>query len=270
MQSAAYQRGHEVEDVEKLALLDPDNHYLSVFTPRRLTAEEIRDAMLAVSGELNETVGGIPTRPEINQEIALQPRHTMGSIAPAYQPSPLPEDRNRRTIYAERYRNMRDPMLEVFNQPGPDLSCERRDASSVTPQVFTLMNSSQVRDRAIAFALRLENEYPGLLSTQVERAIELCWNRPAEPKELSQSVEYVQAMLADHEGREPVRVAYPTQIRRKMFEEMTGEPFEYVEELDVFRDYTPDKKDADVAVSTRALADLLVIYFNTNEFMYVY
>ena len=55
-----------------------------------------------------------------------------------------------------------------------------------------------------------------------------------------------------------------------MFEEMTGEPFEYDEELDVFRKYQADTKDADVSPSTRALADLAVVLFNTNEFLYVY
>ena len=51
---------------------------------------------------------------------------------------------------------------------------------------------------------------------------------------------------------------------------MTGESFEYVEELDVFRDYQPDTKDADISPSTRALADLAMVLFNTNEFLYVF
>lgn len=66
------------------------------------------------------------------------------------------------------------------------------------------------------------------------------------------------------------RVTYPTRIKRKMFEEMTGEPFEYWEDLDIYQDYVPDKKDADVPVSTRALADLALVFFNTNEFIYLY
>lgn len=269
MNSATYQR--ESQDVDPTRReIDPDNRYLSVFSPRRLTAEEIRDTRLSVSGEINATLGGIPVRPEINQEIALQPRHTMGSIAPAYQPSPRPDDRNRRTIYAEKYRNMRDPMLEVFNQPGPDVSCERRDASSVTPQVFSLLNSTQVRDRAIAFALRLEDEYPDDLAAQITGAVELCWNRRATRQDLESSVTYVESMVDYHQNQTPIPVEYPTQVHRKMFEEMTGEPFEYTEELDIYTDYTPDRKDANVSVTTRALADLLVVYFNTNEFMYVY
>ena len=60
--------------------------------------------MLAVSGELNRELGGIPAHPEINEEVAMQPRHIMGSVGPAYQADPLPSQRNRRTIYAERIR----------------------------------------------------------------------------------------------------------------------------------------------------------------------
>ena len=44
--------------------------------------------MLAVSGELNRAQGGIPAHPEINEEVAMQPRHIMGSVGPAYQADP--------------------------------------------------------------------------------------------------------------------------------------------------------------------------------------
>ena len=62
--------------------------------------------MLAVSGELNLEAGGPGVFPELNWEVALQPRHIMGSVAPAYQPSMTPQERNRRTIYAFRYRTL--------------------------------------------------------------------------------------------------------------------------------------------------------------------
>ena len=270
MRSKAYQQSSRPRAPAKQQRVDPDNIYLSHFPARRLSAEEVRDAMLLASGELNPTMGGIPIRPEINQEIALQPRHTMGSIAPAYQPSRLPSSRNRRTIYAEKIRNLPDPMLKVFNQPSTEISCERRNASTVTPQVFSLLNSPQVRDRAIAFALRLQAEAPSNLNAQLDLAGQLCWNRNLRTDELSQAKAYVQEMETYHEQHPAKIKVYPKKIMRKMFEEMTGEPFEYDEELDVFRKYRADTKDADVSPSTRALADLAVVLFNTNEFLYVY
>src|SRR5205807_1105014 len=104
--------------------VDPDNRLLWHFPPRRLTAEEMRDAMLAASGELNDEMGGPGVFPEMNWEVALQPRHIMGSVAPAYVPSRAPEQRNRRTIYCFRIRTLADPMLEVLNRPGSETSCE--------------------------------------------------------------------------------------------------------------------------------------------------
>lgn len=56
----------------------------------------------------------------------------------------------------------------------------------------------------------------------------------------------------------------------KMFEEMMGEFFEYVEELDVFRGYEVDIKDLDVRFIIRVLVDLVMVLFNMNEFFYVF
>ena len=82
----------------------------------------------------------------------------MGGTASVYEPDPLPEQRNRRTIYAEKLRGLRDPFFEAFNQPGPDASCELRESSTVAPQALTLLNAEEVQDRALAFAARLLRE----------------------------------------------------------------------------------------------------------------
>jgi hypothetical protein len=82
----------------------------------------------------------------------------MGGTASVYEPDPLPEQRNRRTLYAEKLRGLRDPFLEAFNQPGPDASCELRESSTVAPQALTLLNAEEVQDRALAFAARLLKE----------------------------------------------------------------------------------------------------------------
>ena len=269
MTSEVYGRSGQHPEPDRLAEIDPDNHLLAYYSPRRLVAEELRDAMLAISGELNLEMGGLPIRPEINMEVALQPRHTMGSVAPAYQPSPTPEERNRRTIYAHRYRGLPNPMLEVFNRPGADLSCERRTASTVTPQAFTLLNSQNSYRRALAMAHRLESEEK-TLPEQIERAIWLAWNRPPRENEIAQSQQFVQAKTSEHEKNPPEPQPYPTEIRRTMFEEMTGESFTYTERLDVYEDYVADLRPTDVDPETRALADLCLVLFNANEFVYLY
>ena len=269
MTSQVYQRSSTHPDLDQVELKDPENKYLAWFPPRRLEAEEIRDAMLLASGELNKSIGGFPVRPEMHLEQALQPRHVMGSIAPAYQPSPTPEQRNRRSIYALKLRGLIDPMLEVFNQPMPDLSCERRTSSSVTPQVFMLFNDRSVRDRAVALANRLRSEYPEI-ETQIEAAIKEILNRPGRSEEVSVASEYLQKMLTYHQNNPFPEEKYPLEVEREMFEEMTGEIFHFVEELEVYRDYQPDMKSWEVDAETRALADFCIVLFNSNEFMYVY
>ena len=76
--------------------------------------------------------------------------------------------------------------------------------------------------------------------------------------------------LVDHAAHEPAPVKYPTAITRSLVEELTGQPFEYEEILPVFENYVRDKKPADVSANTRALADLCLLLFNSNEFFYVY
>ncbi len=269
MNSAAYQLSTEHPNQQKVSRIDPENKWLSHFTPRRLEAEELKDAMLYISGELNPAMGGFPVRPEINLEVALQPRHTMGSIAPAYQPSRTPAERHRRSIYAERYRNMSDPYLEVFNHPGTDMSCEKREESTVTPQVFTLFNGQFPRQRAIAFAHKLTKEFSSQ-EDRIEEAIRWIWGRAASEEDFQQAKAYMEKMISYHQQHQAVETTYPSSVKREMFEEMTGESFSYEESLDIYQSYVPDLQAYEVDESTRALADLITVFFNANEFVYVY
>ena len=70
--------------------VDQGNELLWSFRPRPLSAEELRDATLLATGELNTARGGLPVNPEINREAAFGPRKIQFSLAPAYQPSPKP------------------------------------------------------------------------------------------------------------------------------------------------------------------------------------
>lgn len=248
---------------------DPDNQWLARFTPRQLTAEELRDSMLQVSGELNLEAGGLPIRPELNLEVAMQPRHIMGSVAPAYQPSPTPAQRNRRTIHAERIRTLRDPFLEVFNQPGLDTSCERRDTSTITPQAFTLLNSRNSYSRALAWAQTL-TQTTDTPTLQIQHAFQTAFGRAAQPQEVQACLKHYQSRLALQNELKPKRVNLPPYVIREMVEEMTGLTFYWVENLDIHKNYTPDLQAADATPETRALADICLVLLNSNEFAYIY
>ncbi len=269
MMSEAYRRSTHHPDLEQLESVDPDNQLLARFVPRRMTAEELRDSLLATTGELNRELGGLPCMPEINMEVALQPRMIQFSIAPAHQPSRTPRERNRRSIYAYRVRGQADPFLEVLNQPNPNDSCDFRDSAAVSPQAFTLLNSDVMTDRSIALALRAEREAQSLPG-QVDRVFRLALQREPTAEQRERLCLYVEQMTEYHQQHPPEPVVYPKTITRSLVEEFSGKPFEYVEWLPVFEDYVPDAKPSAVDARTRALADLCLLIFNTNEFVYVY
>ncbi len=269
MTSNLYQQAGWRPDMKAVQQKDPNNRLLAWFEPRRLAAEEMRDSLLAISGELNTEMGGVPAMPEINMEVALQPRMIQFSIAPAHQPSRTPAERNRRSIYTYRVRGQADPFLEVFNQPTPNESCERRESSSVSPQALTLINSDVATDRSIAFAVRVEKEAPGF-DQRLERVFQLAYGRSPAPEERNSLSAYYKDMVSYHRTHEPKPITYPSRVTRSLVEEFSGKVFEYEERLPVFEDYVADRKASQVDASTRALADICLLLFNSNEFVFVY
>jgi mono/diheme cytochrome c family protein len=268
MTSEAYRRAAAHPDAKALAEKDPTGTSYAAFKPRRLTAEELRDAMLAATGELNRTLGGIPNRPEINLEAALQPRQVMGTFAAAWVPNPRPEQRHRRSLYALKLRGLADPMMEVFNAPAPDFSCERREASTVTPQVFSLFNGQNVHARALALAARAVRETAND-EAAVTRCFQLTQSRPPTAEETRACLAHwrrIESMLppAPPTGKPPL------EVRRDAVEENTGEKFSFVEKLHANAEFIPDLQPSDLPRRTRALSDLCLVLLNSNEFAYVY
>lgn len=247
---------------------DPQNRLLWHFPPRRLSAEEIRDASLAASGELNRELGGSGVLPQINWEVALQPRHIMGSVAPAYLPSRKRSERNRRTLYAFRIRTLADPALEVLNRPGSDTSCEQRDETTVTPQVFALFNSEQAANRALAMADRLTKEHDDG-EARITAAFRLVYAREPSAEETAKCLAHV-ARMTEHHCRFLLQATeLPTNIERGMVEELTGEMVQWEEDLSVLANYERDLLPWQVDPEVRALADLCLVLLNSNEFLYV-
>ena len=193
----------------------------------------------------------------------------MGTFAEAWQPSPLPAQRHRRSIYALQIRGLRDPFMEVFNAPSPDAPCETRDASTVTPQVFSLFNGQASYDRALAFAIRVLEESKGDAAS-VQRAFQLAFGRAASEREADVALSHWRKMTKRHEGLEFAEPEYPREVVRDAVEENTGERFQFVEQLEFYDDFVPDTKPHEVDARTRAFADVCLVLFNANEFAYVY
>lgn len=270
--SETYRRSSRHSDTKTLDEKDPKRDLYSTYLPRRLTAEELRDSMLAASGELNRQVGGIPCRPDINLEVAMQPRQIMGGTASVYEPDPLPKQRNRRSIYAEKIRGVRDPFLEAFNQPGPDKSCELRETSTVAPQALTLFNAEEVQDRSIALAARLIKEADDSSvkdEAVVKRAFELALGRSPANNELKVCLAHWTQATKEEIGKQYEMKKISSTVKRTVMAEKTGEPYDFFEFMPAYENYVPDLQPAQTDARTRGLAHVCLVIFNLNEFAYI-
>jgi hypothetical protein len=104
---------------------------------------------------------------------------------------------------------------------------------------------------------------------RVDLAFRLAYGRRPAEEERRLALEHVRRMADHHRRHEPVRTEMPTSVRREMIEEFTGETVVWEEELDLLRSYRRDLKPWDVGPETRALAELCLVLFNSNEFLYV-
>ena len=119
--------------------IDPLNHAFHRANVRRLTGEQVRDALLSATCELDSSLGGPPV-----------PIHLTASMTGRGRPGtsgPMDGDR-RRSLYLEVRRNFAVPMMEVFDRPTPNRPCGRRTVSNLPAQSLTLMNDPFVRQCA--------------------------------------------------------------------------------------------------------------------------
>jgi len=151
---------------------DADNRLLWHGPTRRLSAEELRDAMLSVSGKLNPALGGRSVIIPVEEELVN------GLYDPTqWQVTADPDEHYRRSVYLIAKRNLRLPFMEVFDQPAAQTSCSRREASTHAPQSLELLNGRISNELAGHFAARIEREAGGDRQLQVERAYLLAVGR---------------------------------------------------------------------------------------------
>ena len=227
--------------------------------------------MLAITASL-KTRGGFPINPEINMEVALQPRMIQFSLAPAYQPDPTPEQRNRRThlrLPCPRHGRSLSRTVQP-TEPERLLRIPRR-RRRVAPGFHPPQQRRHHRPFHRLRPARREGQHQSA-SRADQAAPSTRAGTPADEAELTQLTAYRRWRCVDTTRASlRKRREYPTQITRSLVEEFSGQIFEYEEILPVFDDYQPDLKAADVdARQTRALADVCLLLFNTNEFSYVY
>jgi len=184
--SGTYRQAYATPETAKAMTKDPDNRWLWRFDRRRLSAEELRDSMLAVSGTLNPAMGGpsvfVPVDPELVNAL--------------YKPSQWvanhdPNDHQRRSIYLVAKRNLRLPSMEVFDQPTLNSSCGRRDCSTHAPQALELLNGSLSNPLAAVFAERLRKEAGADPAAQIALAFRLAAGRSPSAEEQRLGLEFL-------------------------------------------------------------------------------
>lgn len=185
--SNTYRQESQTSVPADTAAADPDNRLLSRFPRRRLSAEEIRDAMLTVSGRINFRSGGPSVMLPVDSEL------TGLLYTPAqWQVTSDPEEHHRRSVYLFAKRNLRLPFLETFDAPGLQTSCAVRQSSTHAPQALELLNGQFAGKMAQAFAERLTAECGGHHKQVVDRAYWLALGRSPTDREVQLSLQFLQ------------------------------------------------------------------------------
>jgi hypothetical protein len=161
------------------AARDPDNKWLWRFPYRRLDAESIRDAMLAVSGGLERNRPGPHPFPAIEAWQWTQ-HNPFKAVYPT----------SHRSVYLMTQRLVRHPFMAIFDGPDTNVSTDARPRSTVPLQALYLRNNPFVQEQAAGFADRLiagSAENP----SRVRQAFELAWGRPPAPDEFDRWLRYL-------------------------------------------------------------------------------
>ncbi|MBK5291646.1 MAG: PSD1 domain-containing protein [Acidobacteriia bacterium] len=164
--SDAYQRSSALQPASEK--LDPGNRYFWRQNRRRLDAEPLLDAMLAVSGELDRTLGG--------------------------ESRPLNADLHRRTLYVKTSRFQQNETLSLFDLPVASVTCEQRAVTNVPLQKLVFLNSDIVSSRAAALARRVRKRN---IEEGIERAYQLLFQRAPGSSERKLAAQFLRAAGKD-------------------------------------------------------------------------
>ncbi|MBI3415899.1 MAG: DUF1553 domain-containing protein [Verrucomicrobia bacterium] len=197
MASAVYQQSSVAADVKKLTstAAKKDQSLLtsaatsegsfSPFPRRRLTAEQLRDSILFVSGELDREPGRGHTFPS-----------PTGWGFTQHAPFSAVYDHNKRSVYIMTQRLKRHPFLALFDGPDPNASTATRTVSTVPTQALYFMNSSFVHEKAEKFSRKLERASASN-AERIDLAYAEALGRPPSEAERTEALEFLDAYQAE-------------------------------------------------------------------------
>ncbi len=161
---------------------DPNNELWWRFERRRLSAEEIRDSLLAVGGGLERSPGGPHPFPPAAKWGFTQ-----------HNPFQAVYATDRRSAYLMTQRTRRHPFLALFDGPDPSASTAQRSVTTVPTQALYFLNNPFVHAQADRLAARLLAAPP---EGRVELAHRLAFARPATVQERREGADYLRACAA--------------------------------------------------------------------------
>jgi hypothetical protein len=192
-----------------VAKADPDNKLLAVFPRKRLEAEEIRDALLYASGQLEDKVGGPAVFPPVPSNL------NAGNL---WEVSKDERDHRRRSIYVFVRRSVPYPLMQNFDPANPSQPHHKRDVTTTPLQALTLFNSDLVFSWSQALAGRVIREGGRDETAQLNRLYAVLFSREPNKDEraalktfLNQEEKIIQAKAAS--GK--FEVAVPTGLKQE-------------------------------------------------------
>jgi mono/diheme cytochrome c family protein len=163
MLSATYQLSTDLDETDFAK--DSGNRFYWRSNLRRMDSEQLRDSVLAVAGNLDESMGGPST-----------------DLAPSF---------TRRTVYGKVSRYKLDEYLQLFDFPSPSLSAEKRFATTVPLQRLFLMNSDFIQIESEALAARAAGEADN--TARIKKLYKLTYGRDPSADEIKLGLDYLRA-----------------------------------------------------------------------------
>lgn len=176
--SSTYQQSTRASS--EAALADPDNRLWSRFPVRRLQAEEIRDSLLFVSGQLDTTMGG-----------SLLKVRNRGYLFDHTSIDTTDYNSRRRSLYLPVIRNNVFEMFQLLDFPDPAVPTGDRATTTVAPQALMMMNSDFVMQAADAIATRALSSTSGD-AERIKQVYVTCLGREPSDEEIAQDLQLIQ------------------------------------------------------------------------------
>jgi Protein of unknown function (DUF1553)/Protein of unknown function (DUF1549)/Planctomycete cytochrome C len=167
----------------KAAAVDSENRLLWRQSPRRLEAETFRDAVLAVSGDLDPRLGGPGYRDFTVKSAGDNENYTVFDA--------IGGEFNRRSLYRTAVRAGTSPLLDLLDCPDPSVPAPRRSVTTTPLQALSLLNNKFMEHAAQRFAERLGREANGDEAAQIRRAYALAFARQPDAGEIEFGQKFV-------------------------------------------------------------------------------